>query len=125
MGRMLSLAVGSVAGGFARYFLTDWVNRFSGAPYPYGTLTVNAAGSFLIGFLAVCAEHRGWLGAESRILLMTGFCGAFTTFSAVMLETSALARADVWRAGAYLAGSVFLGYLLFHAGSWAARCLPG
>ncbi len=108
------LGVGSLVGGYARYALTGGVHRLTGFSFPYGTLVVNFSGCFLIGLLNALAENKLALGAQGRIFLMTGFCGAFTTFSTFILESMNLIKAGEWfQAGANLGGSVFLGILAF------------
>ncbi|HRY29999.1 MAG TPA: CrcB family protein, partial [Elusimicrobiota bacterium] len=88
MEKWIYLAVGSVAGGFARYLLSGAVHSKWGSGFPYGTLAVNLCGCFLIGLLNGLAEEKFLLNPHARLLLMTGFCGAFTTFSTIMLESS-------------------------------------
>ncbi len=90
MTKFLYLAIGSLAGGFSRYFLAESAAKNFGTGFPYGTLFVNLSGCFLIGFLSMLAEEKMSLGPHARIFLMTGFCGAFTTFSTFMLETGSL-----------------------------------
>lgn len=119
---VLSLAVGSLAGGFARYWLAGAVYRGLGTSFPYGTLAVNMAGCFLIGLFDALASERFVLGPASRLLLMTGFCGAFTTFSTLALETSNLMKGgDFARALLNAAGSVVLGLILLRLGALAGR----
>jgi CrcB protein len=114
----LNLAVGGLAGCFARYLLASRVNLLTGASFPYGTLVVNVSGCFLIGLFDSLAELKFLLGPNERMLLMTGFCGGYTTFSTLMLETVHLMRGGEWaRAAVNFAGSGILGWLLFEAGS--------
>lgn len=118
MTKILALAAGSLAGGFSRYFLAGAVHRFTGAVFPYGTLVVNLTGCFLIGFLSAIAEEKFYLGPGGRILWMTGFCGAFTTFSTFILETVNLAKdGETTRAIANVLVSVLVGFLLFKLGT--------
>ena len=111
------LAVGSVVGGFARYFLSTHVQKLVGFTFPYGTLCVNLIGCFLIGCMA--GAKNGFLTTtDGRMLLVVGFCGAFTTFSAFMLETTALCDSgQALRALAYVVASVVAGFLLFRFGA--------
>lgn len=121
---VLSLAAGSLAGGFARYWLAGAVYQRLGTAFPYGTLAVNMAGCFLIGLLDSLAGERFVLGPGARLLLMTGFCGAFTTFSTLALETSNLLKGgDFLRALVNAAGSLVLGLLLLRLGALAGRSL--
>ncbi len=118
----LSLAAGSLAGGFARYWLGGRVYQVWGASFPYGTLAVNLSGCFVIGLLDALAMERFVLGPSARLLLMTGFCGAFTTFSTLILETSNLMKGgDFVRALLNALGSLLLGLILFRLGALAGR----
>jgi CrcB protein len=114
--RVLALAAGSLAGGFARYFLATAIYGWAGASFPYGTFVVNLSGCLLIGvFDGLAARYA--LGSAVRLLLMTGFCGAYTTFSTLILETDYLLRdGQLLRAAANFFGSGSLGLLLFRLG---------
>lgn len=113
---LLYLAVGGVAGTLARWGLAGWVHGWAGAGFPWGTFAVNALGSFLLGFAVRGAEGAA-LSPETRALLTTGFCGAFTTFSTLSHETVALLQAGAWaRAAAYALGSLGLGLAAVYAG---------
>ena len=117
MVKWFNLAVGSVIGGYARYLLAGFVHHIFGAAFPYGTLVVNLIGCFLIGLLAALAEEKFLLGPDARILLMVGFCGAFTTFSTFMLETGNLIRdGEMIRAFLNVMASVVIGFLVFRLG---------
>lgn len=111
------LAAGSLAGGFARYGLGTAVYRLAGTAFPYGTLAVNTLGCLVIGALDAVVQGRQALGPDGRLFLMTGFCGAFTTFSALILETENFFRAGQFlRGSANLAISLILGILAFRLG---------
>ena len=116
--KWLYLAAGSLAGGFSRYGLAGLVYRRLGTDFPHGTLMVNLSGCFLIGLFNALAEEKFLLGPNARILLMTGFCGAYTTFSTLMLETSNLIKDGELGRGLMNVGiSLAAGYVLFRAGS--------
>lgn len=118
----LGLAAGSLAGGFARYFLAGAAYRAMGVSFPYGTFLVNMLGCFLIGAFDCLATERLALSPAARILLMTGFCGAFTTFSTLILDASNLLKGgEVVRASVYLLASVLVGLALFRLGETAGR----
>ena len=94
------MAVGGAAGSVLRYWMSGAAQRsVPGAGewslFPLGTLAVNVLGCFVAGALAEIGERHGPLSNETRALLMVGFLGGFTTFSAFANETVA-----VWRSGA-------------------------
>jgi fluoride exporter len=91
------VALGSVLGGVARY-LAALAIQFDTA-FPWATLFVNVTGSFIIGFYATLSGPDGRLfaSAAQRQLVMTGFCGGYTTFSTFSLETFRLLHSGDWR----------------------------
>jgi len=91
MARTALVAAGGLAGSVARYWLGGAVQRYADY-FPLGTLAVNVAGSFLLGLIMTLSIERGALGANTRLLLSVGFCGAFTTMSTFSYETLALLR---------------------------------
>jgi CrcB protein len=122
--KWIHLAVGTLAGGFSRYLLAGAVHNVLGETFPHGTFIVNATGCFLIGLLNALSEVKFMIGPHGRILLMTGFCGAFTTFSTWMLESSNLLKdGESLRAFLNIAASVGLGFLLFRLGEWIGSSL--
>lgn len=122
--KWFGLIAGGIAGTLARYLLAGFVYETVGTGFPYGTLVVNLSGCFLVGFLAALAEDKFLLGPQARVMLMIGFCGAFTTFSTLMLETSNLIRGgESLKAFLNIAASVVLGFLLFRLGVFAADIL--
>jgi len=103
------IAVGSALGGMARYGCQSAVTNWFGQIFPWGTLLVNVAGSFVIGFFATLtgSDGRVLVANDARLFVMVGVCGGFTTFSAFSLQSLILARNSEWfRAGAYVGGSV-------------------
>lgn len=104
----LAVAAGGAAGSLLRYWATLLAARWWGAGFPWSTIAINVAGSFVIGWFATAAVPGGATPAspafashEMRLLVMTGLCGGFTTFSAFSLQTLDLLRAGDW-AGAAL-----------------------
>jgi fluoride exporter len=117
--KILYLILGSVAGGLARYYLAGTVYRVAGSGFPYGTLAVNLAGCFILGLLAGLAEDKLLLGPDARLLLMIGFCGAFTTFSTFIFETDGLLREGEWLSALLnVTASIVFGFVLFRGGRW-------
>ncbi|OGW85978.1 MAG: hypothetical protein A3C35_07375 [Omnitrophica bacterium RIFCSPHIGHO2_02_FULL_46_11] len=124
MGKWASLITGGIAGTVARYILAGVVYQLFGTTFPYGTLAVNLIGCLTIGFLAALSEEKFLLSPNARILLMVGFCGAFTTFSTFMLETANLIKeGESLRAFANVALSVVVGFVLFRVGILLAEIL--
>ena len=117
----LLIAAGGGAGAVARYLVQQYVQGRWPLAWPVGTGAVNALGCLLAGlFLGLLERHS--LGAAWRLLLITGVCGGFTTFSAFALEHVALLReGHVGLAALYAGGSVAVGVLLAGAGYWLAR----
>jgi CrcB protein len=117
MAKILSLIIGGAAGTACRYFLSGVSYRFLGSDFPYGTLVVNLAGCFIIGFLASISEEKFLLSPNARILLMVGFCGAFTTFSTFMMESANLIKyGETFRAFINVLVSVTIGFIVFRIG---------
>ena len=122
MTNICCLAIGSMAGGFTRYYLGGFVQRMSGSSFPYGTLTINLMGCFIIGFIVSVTGSRFPLNAPGRILLISGFCGAFTTFSAFMVESDFLLQSGhAWAAAANVVVSLVCGFALYYLGSFLGK----
>jgi fluoride exporter len=110
------LAAGSLAGGFARWGVYLALQR-PGSKIPAATFLINMLGCLLIGLFEGLAQTRSALSPEARLLLMTGFCGCFTTFSTFIHETSGLLDAGrPASALGYVLLSVLLGFALFRLG---------
>lgn len=117
----LLIGAGGGLGAIARYAMQQYVQGRWPLAWPVGTGAVNALGCLLAG-LFLGALERYELGAAWRLLLITGVCGGFTTFSAFALENVALLReGHVGLAALYAGGSVAVGVLLAGAGYWLAR----
>ena len=99
--------LGSAIGGGARYLLGPWVQQRSGAVFPVGTLLINVVGSLLMTFIFRYAMESAAVRPEVRIMLTTGLCGGFTTFSTFSYETVKLIEDGDWhRAAWYIVLSV-------------------
>ncbi|MBI5630708.1 MAG: fluoride efflux transporter CrcB [Elusimicrobia bacterium] len=119
MDKAICLGAGSLMGGIARYLLATAVHSHAGASFPYGTLAVNISGCFAIGLFDSWAGAKGLSGPAGRLFFMTGFCGAYTTFSTLIFETAYLVNdGQLLRAFANYAGSGVLGFVFFRLGSW-------
>jgi CrcB protein len=90
-GLTLAVAGGGVVGAPARYLLDRAITARMGSRLPWGTVAINVSGSFVLGLLTGLALGPG-LSSTVRTLVGTGFCGAFTTFSAFSYESVTLAE---------------------------------
>jgi len=117
MEKWLYLIGGGILGTVARYVLAGAVYQKIGTDFPYGTLIVNLIGCFLIGIFDTIFQEKFLFSPILRIFLMTGFCGAFTTFSTFILETGNLIRdGETLRAFLNVIISVILGFIVFRLG---------
>lgn len=120
--------IGSALGGMARYGVSGAVARRIGETFPWGTLTVNVSGSFVIGLFAALVAAGGALGGERMVgaLVLTGLCGGYTTFSSFSLQTLNLARDGEWpRALANIVASAALCLLAVWAGFALGALIAG
>lgn len=91
---VLAIIIGSVLGGCARYFVSGAIARRMGETFPWGTMTINVTGAFLIGIFGALATHPGSAFATPNpwLFAVTGFLGCYTTVSSFSLQTLTLAR---------------------------------
>lgn len=89
MKAILYVFIGGGLGSVCRYLVSRWASGMI-ASFPAGTFLVNIAGCFLIGFLVFYTQRAEAGSAPWRLLLVTGFCGGFTTFSTFSLENAEL-----------------------------------
>lgn len=115
--QILLVALGGAVGSVCRYLVGVGALRLMGPSFPWGTLAVNVAGSFAIGILAELIVTRFGASAELRLLLITGFLGGFTTFSAFALDAVTL-----FERGASLAAAT---YLILSIGASIAAAIAG
>ena len=121
---LLLVAAGGAVGSVSRYLLQLAVARQLAHPFPLGTLLVNVLGCLLIGLFYALAEKGALGSAELRLLLTTGFCGGFTTFSTFSYETLVLLEnGSYFLLVLYVAGSVGLGLLATFGGVALGRLL--
>ena len=112
-------AVASTAGGMARVGIRMFMVARWGHEWPLPTFFANIFGCFLIGLFDAWTARKTGMPSEMRLLLMTGFCGAFTTFSALIYEISAYEKQGRWgHSLIYLTVSVIVGFSLFRVGEW-------
>jgi len=122
MTTIIWVAMGGAIGAAARYLVAMQALRLFGPGFPWGTLTVNVAGSLAMGILAGLFAHRVQISTDVRLFLMAGILGGFTTFSAFSLDVSVLvARKDYMMSAFYIIGSVSLSVAALFIGLRLAR----
>jgi fluoride exporter len=122
----LWIALGSALGGMARYGLSAAMADRLGEGFPWGTVTVNIVGCFIIGFFATLTapDGRMMVPSDARLFVTVGLCGGFTTFSAFSHQTLVLAQdGQILRAGLNVGGSVLLCLLAVWLGYLAAAAI--
>ena len=116
------VGIGGFIGSALRYLVAGWAQELSQSlDFPYGTLTVNLLGCFVIGFLGQLAEVRGVFTPETRLLVFIGLLGGFTTFSSFGNDSLNLARSgQMLNAFSNIVVNVVFGLLLVWLGRSAA-----
>ncbi|OFW78508.1 MAG: hypothetical protein A2201_10110 [Alicyclobacillus sp. RIFOXYA1_FULL_53_8] len=114
---LLLVACGSMAGALARYELGKVVSQINNSEFPWGTWLINMTGTLLLGlfYQEFQVQHHefGWF-----LLLGTGFCGAFTTFSTMSVEAVALLKKQFFFGVLYLGSSLAVGFILAWMANW-------
>lgn len=125
LGKSALVFAGAGLGGVCRFWLSFWVQARLSQAFPWGTFLVNASGSFAIG-LILGVLLRLEFSPTWRLLLVAGFLGGYTTFSAFSQETVELLREGAWSyALANALGSVLLGVSGAWLGDWCAARASG
>jgi CrcB protein len=88
------ISLGAVVGANARYILSRYSAREP--VFPYGTLIINVIGCLIVGFFVIWTSERVLVDPRWRLLVVIGFCGAFTTFSRYAFETMAYFEQGQW-----------------------------
>ena len=96
MQELLIISLGAIVGANARYLISRYAARVLGPVFPYGTLIINITGSAIVGFFIVWTSERVLVDPRWRLLVVVGFCGAFTTFSSYAFETVAYFEQGQW-----------------------------
>jgi len=125
LSKILLVGLGGFLGAVARYGLAGLVQDHVGASFPAGTLAVNLLGCLLMGGLMFVVSERQLLSPESRLLLLIGLLGSFTTLSTVGYETFDLLREGQLAMAVLNAGANFLFGILGVGLGWAAASALG
>jgi fluoride exporter len=114
----IAVSMGAIAGALSRYYLTLWFAQRFGSSFPYGTFFINLSGCLAMGFFATLAvEKVAIISPEIRLLVATGFLGAYTTFSTYGLDTISLLRnSSLLTTTLYWSGSAILGIISIQLG---------
>ncbi len=94
--KILLIAMAGAVGTLARYWLAGFVQGASGGDFPWGTFAANMAGCLLFGLVWSMAEERFLISPGVRTIVLTGFMGAFTTYSTYTFETAQFIRDSEW-----------------------------
>ncbi len=115
---ILLVGVGSFLGGSLRMIISKYVQLAIVGSFPLGTMVVNVLGCFLIGVFSSLSSDNGGVSPAVRLLLTTGFCGGFTTFSTFMNEHATLLKGGdgFMLSSLYLIASLVLGFIALLAG---------
>jgi CrcB protein len=112
MKTLILIGLGGAVGSICRYLVQIFVSRYVTLTFPLGTFLVNISGCFAIGLLFGLAGKYAWMTIEWRLLLITGVCGGFTTFSSYSYEgLTLLKQGNYLYFASYILLSVFLGLM--------------
>jgi len=116
------IGLAGMCGAISRYWLAGLAHKLIGPSFPWGTLAVNILGCFLFGFIFILAEERIMIRQQTRIILLVGFMGSFTTFSSLIFESNQLLRDAQWLlAGLNYLSQTALGVIALWLGIILAR----
>ena len=90
------VSIGAMVGANARWIISRYAAKLLGPAFPYGTLIINIAGSLIVGFFIIWTTERVLVDPRWRLLIVVGFCGAFSTFSSYAFETMAYFEQGQW-----------------------------
>jgi CrcB protein len=122
MQKLLLIGLAGALGALARYGLGGLVQRYAGVTFPWGTFVVNIIGAFLFGFIWSLVEQRLVISVDTRVIILSGFLGAFTTFSSFMFETSSLIGEAQWGLAVLnVVGQIIVGLTAMFLGLAAGR----
>jgi CrcB protein len=121
MKQLLLVFLGGGLGSALRYWISKYLNNAE-STIPYGTFTVNILGSLLIGVLLGLVLKSNVLSQNTTLLLATGFCGGFTTFSAFAHENYMLLKSgDITSFALYTIGSLLISVVAVFVGVWLSK----
>jgi fluoride exporter len=114
---LILIGVGSFAGGIFRYLTQQFVQKHYPSSIPFGTLSVNILGCFVIGIVYALSNKGNILSPELRLFLATGICGGYTTFSSFAYENiTLLQEGNFFYTALYIMLSVVVGFSAVYLG---------
>lgn len=121
---IIFVAIGGAAGSVLRYLNTLAINKFISHTYPFATFSINLLGCFIIGVLMGMIETKFIVNPNIKLLLVTGFCGGYTTFSTFSLENVLLLQGNhPFLALSYILGSLILGIIMTIIGLYIGKII--
>jgi fluoride exporter len=115
----LLVGMGGAVGSMARYGIGYIASKYLSNPFPVATFVINILGSFIIGILFALSARNHWLQQGGMLLLASGFCGGFTTFSTFALDNVTLVQKGFSVTAILYTGlSLTVGLLLCRLGIW-------
>ncbi len=116
---LLFVGIGGAAGSMLRYGVSHVMTKYVPGAFPFGTFAVNIIGCFIIGILFGMVSRNQWLQDGGMLLLASGFCGGFTTFSTFAIDNvSLMQKGQSTVAIIYTGISIVCGLLLCRLGMW-------
>lgn len=123
MKQLILVFIGGGFGSVLRYVISKYFNNLQ-TGMPYGTFAVNIIGSFLIGFILALAAKNTTLSQNQSLILATGFCGGFTTFSTFAYENHIFLKSgDFMSFALYTIASFAIGFLAVFLGMFLGMFL--
>ena len=121
---LLIVGTGSFIGGAMRYLLSTYIKNMYGQTFPWGTLVVNLLGCFVFGIIFALFSKHNSTDNTFCLLLTTGICGGFTTFSTFTNESvQMIQNGNIGEFIGYMATSVIVGIALIALGYWIVKVL--
>lgn len=118
------VGIGSFFGGGTRFLVSKVIQSWTFLSFPFGTFAVNIIGCFLIGLFSGMSYGGSLMSPSTKLILTTGFCGGFTTFSTFMNENSSLLKdGNFFYLSLYVFGSLFVGLIAVLAGNQLSKIL--
>ncbi len=124
MTKLILIALAGACGTLCRYWVSGAAYDLLGRDFPWGTWAVNILGCFLFGLVAILAEDRGLVSAQTRLLILTGFLRAFTTFSTFIFESGGLLNDGQWlKLALNVGGQNLVGFAALYLGIGLGRII--